>query len=457
MFRQTAGRGIGLLMLGAVAVACTHTGSSGPTAAAPSSTSPTTAAPATNAPQGASSATPGGAHVRVLGLWSGPEYDNFVTVKAAWEKETGDTVDWQGTQGLPDAVTADLQAGHPPDIAVLPNVAVMRQLAKAGTLIPLNSVLDMAQVSQDYAPAWTDLGSYNGKLYGIFYKVSNKATVWYSPSAFAAGNYAVPKTWADMTKLAAKMNADGHTPFSVVSASGPGSGWPLTDWISEIVLNNCGPDVYDKWTAAQIPWTDACIRQSFNMFDTIVDTKGYVLNGTEGILTTGDADGANPLFTAPPSAYMYYLSSIAQGFIAAKYPDLRAGPDYNFFTFPTINPQYSGGITVGADVVVMVRDTPAARSFMTYLASARAQEAWIKLGGFTSVNRGVPPGAYLDPVARAVAAQVTDAKVVRFGAGDMMPASLQRAWWAAMLALVQDPSKLDSILNSLTSTAKTAT
>jgi alpha-glucoside transport system substrate-binding protein len=119
--------------------------------------------------------------------------------------------------------------------------------------------------------------------------------------------------------------------------------------------------------------------------------------------------------------------------------------------------QYSGAITVGADVVVMVHDTPAARSLMSYLAGAPAQEAWIKLGGFTSVNRSVPSDTYLDPVGQAVAAEVANAKVVRFGAGDMMPASLQQAWWAAMLQLVKDPSQLDPILTALTSAAKSAT
>ena len=104
----------------------------------------------------------------------------------------------------------------------------------------------------------------------------------------------------------------------------------------------------------------------------------------------------------------------------------------------------------------MVSDTPAARSFMTYLASARAQETWIKLGGFTSVNRSVSADAYPDPVARTVAEELAEAKVSRFSAGDMMPASLQRAWWAAMLELVQDPSKVDSILDSLTAAASNA-
>ena len=115
---------------------------------------------------------------------------------------------------------------------------------------------------------------YNGKLYAIFYKVANKATVWYNPRAFAAANYTVPKSWNDMTRLAETIVADGHAPFSIVAPSGPGSGWALTDWISEILLNNCGPDLYDKWVTGEISWTDACIKQSFEMFDEIVAFSG---------------------------------------------------------------------------------------------------------------------------------------------------------------------------------------
>ena len=423
--------------------------------ASSATTVPTTATP-TTASTTAASRNLNGAHVRVLGLWSGPELDSFVTVKAAWEKDTGGIVDWEGTQDLPDVLTARMQAGNPPDIAILPNPGLMQQLSREGKLVPLNSFMDMNQVSKDYAPAWIDLGSYDGELYAIFYKVANKATVWYNPRAFAAANYTVPKTWDDMITLADKMVADGNTPFSIVAPSGPASGWALTDWISEIVLNNCGPDLYDKWITGEIPWTDACIKQSFDMFDEIVQTKGYVLGGSKGILATTDANGTYPLYTDPPTAYMYYLASFAQAFITSKYPNINPGDDYNFFTFPTINPKYAGAVTIGADVVVMVNDTPAARSFMTYLAGAQAQEAWIKLGGFTSVNRSVSPDTYLDPVAREVAKELTEARISRFGAGDMMPASLQKAWWKDMLELVKDPSKLDSILNSLTSVAQSA-
>lgn len=434
-----------LLLATALAGSCTNLPATRPTTPAPGA-SPTTAA-AHNL---------NGAHVRLLGLWSGPELDSFMKVKAAWEKATGGIVDWEGTQDLPDALAKRLQAGAPPDIAILPNPGLMQQLAREGALVPINSFIDMQQVSQDYAPAWIELGSYDGDLYAIFYKVSNKATVWYNPKAFAAAGYTVPKTWDDLISLANQMAADGHTPFSIAAPSGPGSGWALTDWISEITLNHCGPDIYDRWITGEIPWTDACIKQSFEMFVEIVQTEGYVLGGSPGILATSDANGVSPLYSDPPRAYMYYLASFAQAFIASLYPHLNPGEDYNFFTFPSINPNYAGAVTVGADVVVMINDTPGARSFMAYLTGAQAQEAWIKLGGFTSVNRGVSPDSYLDPVARQVAKALSEARISRFGAGDMLPASLQKAWWEGMLALVKDPGKLDSILNALTSDAQNA-
>jgi hypothetical protein len=136
---------------------------------------------------------------------------------------------------------------------------------------------------------------------------------------------------------------------------------------------------------------------------------------------------------------MYYMASFAQAFIASQYPKLTPGKDYDSFAFPTIDPDHAGTVMVGADLIVMVNDTPAARSFMAYLAGTQAQKTWIALGGFTSVNRSVPPDTYPDAVARSIAQDLANAPAVRFSAGDTMPASVQRAWWNAMTQLVQDP------------------
>ena len=143
-------------------------------------------------------------------------------------------------------------------------------------------------------------------------------------------------------------------------------------------------------SSAKRQWASARPRRgSFKRARDIVSTEGYVLGGSQRIVATGDDVGADPLYTDPPTAYLCYLPSFAQAFIAARYPDLAPGVDYDVFRFPTINPDHEGAVTVGADIPVMVSDTPAARSFMTYLASARAQETWIKRGGFISVNPSV--------------------------------------------------------------------
>jgi alpha-glucoside transport system substrate-binding protein len=439
-----------VMLVAAFAAGCSRS-SDTPPAAAPTTVTPGATSTTSTASQGLQ-----GAHVQVLGLWSGPELASFEAVKSAWEHETGAIVDWESTHDLAGALAEKIQAGDPPDVAILPNLALMDQLADDGALVPLDSVLDMKAISNDYAPPWIELGSHNGKLYGIFYKVTNKAVVWYNPKAFAAAGYTVPTTWNEMLTLADKMVRDGGSPFSVVAPNGPAAGWALTDWISEIVLNTCGPNVYDRWIASDIAWNDACIKRSFEMFAGILSSKGYVVGGAERITSTGDDVAADPLYADPSTAYMCYLPSFAQAFIAARHPDLEPGTGYDVFRFPTTEPGSDARVTVGADVPVMLADTPAARSFMSYLASAAAQETWIKLGGFTSVNRSVALDAYPDPVARRVAEELTQANVSRFSAGDMMPATLQRAWWGAMLDLVEDPTSVDVILERLTAAARSA-
>ncbi len=440
-----------LIALPAALAAAALAGCTPSSTPAPSSTSTSTAST-----PGSSPGDLAGATVTVAGLWSGPELTSFQKVAASWQDQTGATLTWQASQDLSATLGAAIQAGDPPDLAVLPNPGLLHQLAHDGALVPLDRVLDAAQVRTDFAPAWLDLGSDGGTLYGLVAKASSKATVWYDPTAFSAAGYAAPATWDDLTALADRMVADGRTPFSIVGPSGPGSGWALTDVVSQIVLSACGTEVYDSWVAGRTSWTDPCIAASFARFDTLVQTPGYVLGGAQGILSTGDAAGSYPMYTDPPTAWMYPMASFAQGFITARYPDLTAGQDYGFFPFPSVDAGTAGAVTIGGDILVMLHDTPAARSLLAYLTGTAAQEQWIGLGGFTSVNRSVPADAYPDPVAAAVARQLTDATTVRYAAGDLLPAAVQRAWWAAMVTLVRDPGTLDASLASLTRLAQSA-
>ena len=397
--------------------------------------------------------------VEVLGVWGAGELASFQAMVAPWEEQTGNTMAFTGTRDLTAILTTRIQAGNPPDVAILPNPGYMAELAKSGDLIPLNSFLNMSTINQEYSQGWVDLGTVDGDLYAIFMKAADKGTIWYNPKVFTTNGWDVPTTWDEMIALSDKIVADMKVPpapWSIAVESGQASGWPATDWMAEILLRKYGGDVYDGLVNHTIPWTDSRIKDMWEMFGTIALTPGYVPGGAIAILATNFQDGTYLPFETPPKAAMDYLGDFTAGFISTQFPSLVPGEDYAFFPFPTITPAYSGGVTGGADLVVALRDTPEVRSFVEYLSTASAQEIWVKRGGFTSVNNNVSLDAYPDLLTRDAARQLTEATLFRFGAGDSMPAAVQTAWWAGVLSYLQDPSRLDSILSDIEAVAVTA-
>jgi alpha-glucoside transport system substrate-binding protein len=401
----------------------------------------------------------GAQSVEVLGEWGGEELASFQAMVAPWQQSTGYNMSFTGTRDLIAILTTRVQAGNPPDVAILPAPGFMQELAKAGNLTPLDSFLDMTTINQDYAQGWVDLGTVNGHLYAIFMKASDKGTVWYDPKTFTANGWTVPQTWDDMITLSDQIVADAKVPpapWSIAVESGASSGWPATDWMAEILLRKYGGDVYDALVDHTIPWTDSRVKDMWQMFGTVALTPGYVPGGATAILATNFQDGTYLPFEDPPKAAMDYLGDFTAGFISTQFPDLVPEEDYSFFPFPTITEQYSGGVTGGADLVVAFTDTPVVQSFVEYLSTAQAQTIWVKRGGFTSVNNQVSLSDYPDVLTRDAAQQLTGATLFRFGAGDSMPAAVQTAWWAGVLAYLNNPTQLDSILANIESTAQTA-
>jgi len=384
--------------------------------------------------------------VNVLGVWDGDELESFQAMVAPWEEQTGGAMAFSGTRDLIAVLRARVAAGNPPDIAILPNPGQMVELAKEGKLVSLDSFLDMDTINQQYAQAWIDLGTVDGNLYGVFMKADSKSTVWYSPKNFAVNGWEVPDTWDEMIALSDRIVSEGMNPWSVAVESAEACGWPATDWIGEILLHESGGDVYDQWVNHEIPWMDSRIKSAWEKFGHIVLTTDYVPGGATTALATHFIDGSYLPFEYPPRAAMYYLGAFTQGFISEQFPELVAGEDYAFFPFPTIDPQYAGAVTGGANVVVLFNDNPTTRSFVEYLASAEAQQIWVERGAFTSVNNQVKLNAYTNPLARLAAEQLTGATVFRFDADDNMPSAVQKAFWKGTLDYLQDPLQLDSIL-----------
>ncbi len=394
--------------------------------------------------------------IDVLTVWSGNELANFQLQNTAFKQKTGVTVNVESTRDLPTVLNTRVRANNPPDVTGSPGNDQFHTLANTGKVVALENILDMTQIRQNYAQTWIDYASYKGHLYAVLPKANSKGTIWYNPKQAQAVGATIPQTWNDLIALSDKIAAAGKYPWAMGVSSGAASGWPACDWIDQIYLSLNGPDMVDQWEAHKIPWTHPTIKQAFQYFGQIVNGKHYINGAPTSILATGFQDASYLPYDTPPKAYLYYLGDFTVGFITAQFPNLKAGTDYNFFPFPTINPTYAGAVTGGADLLFAMKDNDATRAYMQFLSTAEAQTIWVKQGGASSVNKAVNLADYPNDVQRNAAKQLSTATYFRASPDDQMPTAMETAFWQGAVAYIQNPGQLDSILSSLESTASSA-
>jgi alpha-glucoside transport system substrate-binding protein len=388
-----------------------------------------------------------GGTLNLLGVWAGSELESFQATIKPFEEATGVKVEYEATRDFNAVLTTRVNGGNPPDVAAPPSASQTAEWASEGKLVALDDVVDMAQMKSDYGQSWLDLGSYEGKLYGVFVWSSLKGSIWYNPKTYDGPK--PPKTWDELQAWSDQKAASGQTPWCIGLESGAASGWPATDWLEDIVLRQSGPDKYDQWYQGKLAWTSPEIKSAWQTFGKIATDPKMVFGGPTTELTTNFGDAGKPLFTTPPGCYLHHQASFITDFFTKGTPGVKAGDDFQFFGFPDIDPQYAGSAEVVADEFSIYKDSPQARAFIRYLTTPEAQAIWVQRGGKLPTNKRVPADAYPDPLAKQAGETITSAKIVRFDASDLMPEAMNSAFWKATLDYVQNPDSLDSILADL--------
>jgi len=143
------------------------------------------------------------------------EADVFNAMVKPFEERTGINVELESTRDLDAVITTRVEAGNPPDIAALPGPGKLVELAQGGQLIELSKILDMQEFDKNYSSGWKNLGTVDGKLYGVFMKAAIKGLVWYNPVTFKSKGLTVPTndwTWAQMMDLSKQAISKGLAP-----------------------------------------------------------------------------------------------------------------------------------------------------------------------------------------------------------------------------------------------------
>jgi len=357
-----------------------------------------------------------GARLQVLAVWTGAEQERFQQVVREFESETGVAVEYVAAgHRIGDVLEERRAANDLPDVAFLPQPGLLRQYVREGRLVPFDSAATN-EVARNYPQVWRDLGSVDGRVYGVWFKAANKSLVWYRVGAFERAGIVPPRTIEGLEHVARSVTAAGVPAFAL----GGEDGWTLTDWFENVYLRLAGPGRYDDLSAHRIPWTDESVKEALRQLDTLW-SGGSIAGGVPTALDSSFEQSVQQAFGAS-SAAMVVEGDFVGGLITGD-TSARPGIDADVFAFPS-GPDGEPAVMGGGDAAVMLRDSPAGQAFVRYLATPRAASIWAAYGGFVSPNANVDLSSYPDDISRAIARSLVDAgDQFRFDLSDLQPAA----------------------------------
>ncbi|MFF0573615.1 ABC transporter substrate-binding protein [Streptosporangium saharense] len=427
----------------ALALAACGSGSSQDTATTPSQST---------SPAGGGAKPLQGEKIEVAAVWTGAEQTNFEKVLQAFEEKTGADVTFASTgDNIGAYLGPRVQGGSPPDVAILPQPGLAKQYAQQNALKPLAPEV-LKQIDENYTPYWKDLGSVDGKVYGVLVKAAHKSLVWYRAQAFDDAGAKPPATWDELLTTAQTIADSGTAPFSLCAASG----WTLTDLFENLYLSTAGPEKYDQLSNHEIPWTDPSVTATLEKLAQVVGKKEFLLDGSAGALQTDFPTCVTKVFGQKKAAMIPEADFVAA---SATQSGAKIGEDAKIFPFPKSGD--TAPVVLGGDVAVAMKDSKGAMALLEYLTSKEGGETWAKLPGYLSPNRNVSPDVYPDELTKQLAQTIVSAgESVRYDMSDLAPSAFGgtegKGEWKLLQDFVRNPSDAKSIQSKLEDEAKKA-
>jgi hypothetical protein len=391
----------------------------------------------------------------VAATWTGAEQRSFEQVLKAFEDQTGATVRFLSAgDDIAAFLGPKIEGGKPPDVAILPQPGVLQSFAGDGDLIPIEDFAG-AIVDENYAPGAREVGTVDGTLYAVWYRVAQKSTVWYNTHVFSDAGVEPPATWDELQSTAQTISDFGVPPYSV----GVDVGWPMSDLFENIYLRTAGPDMYDKLAKHEIPWTDPSVKEALTKMSDVIGNSDEIAGGTSGALQTDFVGSVTQMFADPPEGAILFEGNFVAAEVTGE-TSAKVGPDADFFDFPSIDGS-PPAVMGGGDLAALLKDSEGGKELIKFLATPQAAEVWAALGGYISPNKNVDISAYTDPIDQRAAQALIDAgDAVRYDLSDLQPtefgATTGQGIWGILTDFVSHPDDVDGTAAQLEAAAKAA-
>jgi alpha-glucoside transport system substrate-binding protein len=372
--------------------------------------------------------------VTIFGGFGGGQAEGFQAELTAFGAANGIKITYTTLASYDTDIRVKVKAGQAPNIGMWPQPGGL--LEYSSVLEPIDGLksVDLAGIKKTLVPGWANLATKGGKTYGLPVSANVKSLVWYNPANFKAAGLTVPKTDADLTKLADTIKSKklGY-PWCIGIESGGATGWAATDWMEEYVLRYGGEAQYTAWWKGKLAWSSPTVQKAAKKLADVALTAGNVNGGGKAIAATNFGTTAALFAKDKNKCFMMRQGS----FITDFFPDaIKAEYKANNFTNVGVFklPAPAGttdAVLGGGDLAAAFDDKAATQKVLNFILSDKlGQGAMLsKYPSYLSAHKTFPSAGYANPITKNIAGILSSAKLFGFDGSDLAPAIVNATEW----------------------------
>jgi alpha-glucoside transport system substrate-binding protein len=393
----------------------------------------------------------GDKNVEIVFGFGGDQSKGFQQSLADFQQSSGIKIKFtEASQSFDTLIRTRVRANNLPDIALFPQPGILKDFVKQGKMTDLSTQLDVEKLKSDFVPGTLDAGAVDGKNYGVPVSYNLKSLVFYPKKAFEAKGYAIPKTQAELATLSNKIKSDGTPPWCLGMESSAATGWVATDWLENNILEQAGPETYDKWVNHEIPFNDPAVKKAAQSFESLVLDDGNVFGGRKQVVSTAFSTSANPMFNNPPRCFLHRQGNfITQSGFFPKNIVADIDNQVGVFQYPGESADATPMLGGGDLAAVFNGKDDDTKQVMAFLTGAD-YKGWSEEAGFLSPRKDFPVTNYKSKLTQQIADLGAKASVFRFDGSDQMPGAVgSGSFWKGMVAWVSGQKDLDTALKEI--------
>lgn len=307
----------------------------------------------------------------------GREYFENDVIKPFQEKHPNIRIKASYTNDPEQQQKSELTAGAGPDILTSDGATTIREFAKVGYALPLDTYSATYKWDERFIPWAYNPMTVDGKLIGVPGKYETEV-VYYNKKLFADNGWQTPKNYAELLALSEAIVAKDIMPF----AFGASDFRAANEWWFSMAYNaTLGPDTVKQLLSGEIPWNGP---ESKLAIEKLVELwqKGYINNKQSQAIT---GDDATNLFLNGKAA-MKMEGTWLLGTLTSR------GADLDWGVFPM--PSWSDGVETTLPLALgsayginsKSKHPDEAALFLDYLVQPETAQKAIVGSGFQPIN-----------------------------------------------------------------------